>query len=457
MSVLTIQLFTIILFAFAWVVTLSARKWGFASLLVPILLVQRYWLDVGFYLKPYLFFGLILTGYCIIRRITAFTSKLEIAEVFRPIIWFFFVMIFFMILSILFNNAGVRSIRHLLNLSWVWLIVISFIICVLENNKIYKVYDIFPPTIFFVGIISCIYYGLHLFGVEGVASVRSGAGAIYQAYGDPFGRLRLFCLDPNHLAAITLPIFFSALGCYHFKVSNNQPKRFALIALLLGLVTLILTFSRGGALSLSVGLIFYFSVAKRNGLVKRKKVAVVIFGTLFAVLIFLNTPLFNEVLARYTFRSSFSSEDFGRLHLWINTMQFFGEQVLLGVGQGNLVLHLSYQAHNTFIEFLVENGIFAFISFAFMLLIVIKRGLKETFHLFNENKPEGWLLLGSVSSTLSIIIMMTSLSILTEVSFWFYFFFQLLATFKFQARSDSKRNLPSCPPLQAHSQHVLLK
>jgi O-antigen ligase len=66
----------------------------------------------------------------------------------------------------------------------------------------------------------------------------------------------------------------------------------------------------------------------------------------------------------------------GRIYIWKRSLESFKEHPLLGIGAGNFPVALEQEivmakagssAHNLYLNFLVENGLFAFILIIFMV------------------------------------------------------------------------------------------
>jgi len=410
-----------------------SKRWGFANLMVPIMMVQRYWVDIGFSLKPYLVFGLLLIPGLLFRLKNGRRLGHAI-DVFKPVIRPFLLMVFLMLISSFISGAGIRTFRHLILMGFGWLIITIYGVYICNKKYIYSVYGALRFTLFAMGLIACIYYGLYLAGAEWVTSSRLGNGNIYKEVNDITGRLRLYSLDPNHLATFLLSPIFASIGFYFFEKQNHCDRKKTLISLLLGCTAFIFTFSRGGLTSAFIGALFFMLAIPGTKLKKIKNMFLVGVAITLFLLLVSKGSFVEGIQSGFTSRSSFTAEDSGRLALWLGTIDVFEESIWFGVGQGQLPEYTGYQAHNTFLELLAENGLFVFISFLVMLIIVLIKGLRVSRQLLAKGYPDGWLILGVTSGLVAMLTMLVSVSLFTEIFLWFQIGLVLVISKLFQLK-----------------------
>jgi len=101
------------------------------------------------------------------------------------------------------------------------------------------------------------------------------------------------------------------------------------------------------------------------------------FFALMGSMFFLEELIPSTTLERLgTIFNSIASGDLGgRVILWKESLSIFSQSPLIGIGSGALrsPLVLGTQAHNTFISVLTELGLFGFLLFLFILIIVFRQ------------------------------------------------------------------------------------
>jgi|GEM_PF-4633173 len=400
-----------------WLLQAIYHRWGGANLLVPAMMVQSYWFDVGFSLKPYLVLGSLLLAGLLMQPKNGLRLQ-HVVDVFRPIFLPFTLMVILMLFATLIGDSGMRAIRHILLLGWGWIIVGSFVAYCPNKEFAYRVHSVQASTLLLMGLAGCLGYGFYIGGVEWVASSRQGMGLIYQEINDMYGRLRLYCLDPNHLATFLVPLLLTTVGYHFYQKEIKTNRKISALAILTGLTTLVLTFSRGGLIGASIGSLFFILLAPGKARKIRNICLAVVVATLLLLLVAPDSFI-KGVESRYTFRSSFGAEDTGRIALWLKAVDVIQSNTWFGVGQGQLPEYTNHQAHNTFLELFAENGVFTFACFLIILIIVLIKGVKVSKQLFARGSPEAYLMLGAVSGLVGMSTMLMSISLFTEIFFWF--------------------------------------
>lgn len=170
--------------------------------------------------------------------------------------------------------------------------------------------------------------------------------------------------------ALSLPFGF---WCY-----QKKPSQKLLWGLSLILIACLLSFSRTVYLMLLVELSFLtFLFLKKQALLKVLFLLLLFFLPLFLLI---NNPLKQRLFSSLDFQEGSVS---GRLLMWEKATQAFQEKPLLGVGLGNFPLFVKptaafrepIYAHNLFLDFLAETGLFSAFSLLFIFGLAILNNL----------------------------------------------------------------------------------
>lgn len=146
---------------------------------------------------------------------------------------------------------------------------------------------------------------------------------------------------------------------------------------LLNSLNLLLTFSRGGYLSLAVSAcVFLFFVL-------RPLLVLMIPASLFGMS-FLPATILNRILSIFNFKDSSTSY---RMKLWKITREVIQDHPLAGVGLGHKSFKTIFEtyirsmpifhAHNTYLEMLAETGVVGFLTFIYCIIITFVNILKS--------------------------------------------------------------------------------
>jgi hypothetical protein len=208
------------------------------------------------------------------------------------------------------------------------------------------------------------------------------AGAVVVRPSDSSPMLRAYGTfpHPNLLGGFLL---FSLLGPLSLFLTGKRFHHLALIVYGLGIVLLVLTFSRSAWLGLAFCLLLLILKSKH---LDRKKLSLLLFTTLFSCMItlLLRLPLF---LAR-TVNIATNSEKFSFVgRAWLNqeAIQIFREHPLTGVGSGSFIIELAQRAgygyiiepvHNIFLLAGAELGFSGLVIIALLFISVAERSLK---------------------------------------------------------------------------------
>lgn len=173
--------------------------------------------------------------------------------------------------------------------------------------------------------------------------------------------------DPHMFSFFLGMLLPLALGLF---LKNKQPLYFISFAVLT--VADILTFSRGGYLGLSIGILalFIFSWKKIAG---RYKIAALLLLALLFVALAVPGPVSNRFFSSFNLKEG-SNE--GRLAMWTKAWEVTKDSWFLGVGIGNYPLEIKASAdyrepiyaHNTYLDIAAETGMAA-VMFWIILII----------------------------------------------------------------------------------------
>lgn len=160
--------------------------------------------------------------------------------------------------------------------------------------------------------------------------------------------------DPNDLAllfVVPIPLLLS-----RFKRS----KVVSLVALVLLVLGIFYTNSRGGMLSLFVAISCYFVLRYRN------KTGLIVGGLLGLLLLVLGPSRVGQI-------SAGEGSAYGRLEAWYEGFQMFKHNPLFGVGMGRFTDFNELTAHNSFVLVMAELGLFGLFFFTGLFWIPLKK------------------------------------------------------------------------------------
>lgn len=332
---------------------LGSKDRLFSALLFCLVLstyFQRYYIDIGFALKPFMIFMLLIPLVYLVFEI----GMLRKTYVYER--WF----LLFLLYSCLrgyFSSDVVSSFRLILGFA-VILTYYSFV-----SNLAYRLDD--------GVVVSVLLCSGSLFLLVSLVSYFVGDGWIMDR---GIKRLIGSTIDPNIFvvfASLTHMLFLHKVG--------NGEIRFV-IGLLLSATCIILSVSRGGILATTLGTMLFFLCPKTANVGAKIKKALVIVCCLTIVYMlatqYMNVDVRSIVVRRFQDITGGS----GRANIWDNALKLFRAYPLFGVGLYNFqhynlrVFGDSHYAHNTYLEILVEGGLIGAVLFAvFFIAFVLDR------------------------------------------------------------------------------------
>jgi putative inorganic carbon (HCO3(-)) transporter len=240
--------------------------------------------------------------------------------------------------------------------------------------------------------------GSLLTSVIGIRQLYGDAGALARwsdANSVAAGTVRIYSTldNPNLLGGYLLPILpLAAVALLRWP---GWPRRlFALGALLLGILTLVLTYSRGawmgmvGALAV-LALVVVVRHTRSWPPLWRRLLPLVLLGGGALTLVVLITqvePLRVRVMSLVAGRED-SSNNF-RMNVWTSVMAMIRERPWIGIGPGNTAFNLIYplyqqpkfnalSAYSIPLEWLVEAGLPGLVTGAGLFLCALRTGLRQ--------------------------------------------------------------------------------
>jgi putative inorganic carbon (hco3(-)) transporter len=158
---------------------------------------------------------------------------------------------------------------------------------------------------------------------------------------------------------------------------------------------IMLTFSRGSWVAVSVSFIFLFALARKN--IMR---LIPIF--LIVVVMFLLPAIYERI--GLSFRTG---GDNSRFAYWMAALKMINRHPFFGIGLGTFMANFakylpggfkeSY-AHNCYLQIWAETGIFSLVSFILFMIAVIRLGIKDFIH------SRDFLLLGLLSGAIGFLV-----------------------------------------------------
>jgi O-antigen ligase len=226
------------------------------------------------------------------------------------------------------------------------------------------------------------------------------------------GALSSTYVNHNHFAGyleLCLPL---ALGLTGY-VTEKGKRAILILGIVLMIVSLILTLSRGGWIGAGLSLFFMAYLAKKRGILSKKMwIGAVIWLTLFTAAVFGLNPIM-ERLSTFDniFRDPINFDS--RIKVWEGTLEVIRDRPLLGTGMGTFAyafpshrpagINCRYlYAHNDFLHFTSEMGIFFLPLFFWTMFSALRMGINTFFK--SESRLKRGVSLGCSTGILAIFI-----------------------------------------------------
>jgi O-antigen ligase len=232
---------------------------------------------------------------------------------------------------------------------------------------------------FWAEIISPIFYG-ESFGAQIISTPSWFVNISGETYLRAFG----FFPDPHMFSfylGLIIPMVLVFLIFGNKKERENKKRVFIFIILTILILSVLLSFSRGGYLGMFAGL---FSVIILSWKFLMPKMKIIIFLIILAGTVAFFIPQ-NPIASRINSIINLEEgSNAGRLIIWQQAADVFREHPLTGIGIGNYSFYLfpeeKYRipiyAHNTYLDIASEMGIFALIAWIGIFLACFWQLLK---------------------------------------------------------------------------------
>ncbi len=232
-------------------------------------------------------------------------------------------------------------------------------------------------------------------------------------------RVYSFLGNPNLLAAYLIPsVVFSILAIFIWPTWMTRGLA-AVMAIVNG-SCLVLTFSRGGWIGLTVSILVlslllghWWSVYLPRfwrtwavPLVVAGAASVLILGVVFV------EPLRDRVFSMFSGRGD-SSNNY-RINVWQAVIEMIQDRPLLGIGLGNTAFNKIYplyqrprfsalSAYSIILEVAVETGIIGLTCFLWLLLVIFTQGWTQLQRLRDRADRQGYWLMGAIATLLGLL------------------------------------------------------
>lgn len=321
-------------------------------ILIFSIYLMKFNLDIGVSLKPFML-GLVIAFMLYIYNNRAFISKLYNYEK------VYIIFIFYAIIRGGFSIDNLNATQ--LSIGFIIIIVLYLLV----SNIIYRLDTVSINSVIFFASLFFQLISLVLFIIGN--SENELGGTLDRGMYRLIGTIN----DPNIFVLYSTLIF----GISIHMIFKKEYKYW--ITFFLSIITILLTYSRGGILGILIFTIMYL-----------KKFKVLNFKTVLFILVgFLIFWISSEAIFEYSklgiqdiIEKRFSDlSGSGRLRIWANGLKLFEDNPFFGIGLYNfkyynlLYFKDAHYMHNTYLEVLVENGLIGgsllFVSILFFIVL----------------------------------------------------------------------------------------
>jgi len=340
-------------------------------------------------------------------------------------------LVIFLLINILSLQNAPNLERSLLVLAFiVFTILLSLVIPNLLRGKktIEKTILILLVSAFLVSI-----FGIFQFlgDMAGLPTTITGLRNLYTKEVLGFPRIQSTAHEPLYFAnylLIPLSLAFSLFLSGRGKIKWG----WLLILLILGMINLVLTVSRGGYLALAVvilivSLIYFRKVFTLRNLIILAAVLIIVWLVVVRALGFggeiFNLDIFKEHVANVFYGPSYQE----RIDTFENAMTAWREHPILGIGPGGfgpyMTPHPYYMlkswkiVNNEFIEILAENGILGLLAFCLIILVLLARSIKAVIKA--QDKYLKAIMIALFAAFIGVIVQYQTFSTLYIMHVWF--------------------------------------
>lgn len=241
-------------------------------------------------------------------------------------------------------------------------------------------------------------------------------------WAEPFGPY----VNRHHFAALMVMSFSSAFAIFLGHHSTREKKMLLLISMILAGISVVLTGSRGGVLSISVAALFVLvssvvaskksdSDVPGDGSRSTKIISSGLALFTLAALVVGSVVLLGGDSSLVRGLGAVQSEDFstGRIHFWQVTWEVIKQNPVIGVGLDSLAVAFTQfdswsgtvrveQSHNDYLQIFAEAGIFGILAVMAFVMIVFKKGLGNITR--SENGFSRGMTIGALAGLLGVLI-----------------------------------------------------
>ena len=184
-------------------------------------------------------------------------------------------------------------------------------------------------------------------------------------------------IDPNDLSAFYIVGVVIGLDLLYEKKGYLALN---LVSVIAGLVTILMTGSRGGLVSVIALIMFIFILSNKNKGVKKVVVNILIVSVIIVALYilvskFVSTESLTRIFTIDDSKIGYTSGA-GRLALWKYGVSLFVQKPLIGWGWGGYNT-LSVASHNTYLSMLLDTGIIGMVLFVIPMVMIYIRAFKS--------------------------------------------------------------------------------
>ncbi|MFL0363973.1 O-antigen ligase family protein [Pseudobacillus sp. 179-B 2D1 NHS] len=328
-------------------------------LLLFFFMLSKYNLYIGFALKPYMVF---LCVYLLFHFSVFSFQKMHAFEIMMLLFYLFYSF------TGIFSAYPFASIRIM---AGIFLLISCYFILrfVLEKYSINAIQEAIAKSGLLFNMVSLLLYaiGLKKVGFQVSEEMISSYGVLMDR---SYPRLIGLLEDPN------LYVFYNMIFFTYFLTNMTSWRNKAGFALCM--LTTVLTFSRGGILSMLLIILLYTAISHSAARWRTLgTLGIISIAAGYIAVVVMKVNIVGLIGKRI---EDFSSDGgSGRFELWSRAWNYFLEHPVVGIGADNFIEYNkahygeSLYTHNTFLQILSESGLIGFsLYFLFLLLVFIQ-------------------------------------------------------------------------------------
>lgn len=242
-------------------------------------------------------------------------------------------------------------------------------------------------------------------------------------------RFGSFFLNPNMYGSFIVLIIFSTITSLFF-VQKKYEQIIMLGGIMLTLLGMVLTHSRGPLLSFAAAIALYV-LMPNSKFSFPKRMAGLFMVTL---LLFIAMPgFFESATRRFSEEQSVneeSTDEVNRISIWLTTIELINNHPILGVGLGEATFraavrretdyllrhgHMLDNPHSSYLQIAVESGVPNLILFLLINMVILRRALKAL--IIENDKRKKMLLSGLIPGIIGYLLTLSfDMSMFTRVA-----------------------------------------